>query len=89
MTTKKISADFFAELEGDAVPFAAAPRFVSGRCRDLSAGAGNLTIAISAVHDMVLEALRATGYEAALAERMAQMIADSVPTVQEKVQSAA
>jgi len=36
---------------------------------------------------MVLQALRATGYEEA--ERMAQEIAESVPTVQEKVRSAA
>ena len=60
--------------------------FFSAPARDLS-GIGSQTLAISFVREMVLQALRATGYEEA--ERMAQEIAESVPTVQEKVRSAA
>lgn len=62
--------------------------FFSAPARDLS-GIGSQTLAISFLREMVLQALRATGYEEVLAERMAQEIAESVPTVQEKVRSAA
>ena len=86
---KKMSAEFLAGLEGDAVPFAAAPRHVSGGSPKLDNRAGNQVLAISSVHEMVLQALLATGYETTLAESMAAVIAESVPTVQKKVQSAA
>lgn len=89
MTTKTPTAEFFADLEGDATPFAAAPRFVAGHSIAPGRGAGNQSLAITSVHATVLEALRATGYEEALAQRMAKEIADSVPRVQQKAQAAA
>jgi hypothetical protein len=84
MTIKGISAEFFADLEGESTPFAAAPRFV----RPLT-GVGDQQVAISSVRSTVFEALLASGYQVDLATRMADEIAASVPTIQEKVRTAA
>jgi hypothetical protein len=82
MTTSRKSAEFLADLEEDATPFAAAPRFVAG-ARE---GGGNQALAMSSIERAVLEVLLATGYEVSLAQRMAREIAASVPEVQEKAQ---
>ena len=85
MTTKRSSADFFSELEGDASPFAAAPRHMA-RPR---LGRGNQTVAISSVRQAVLDALLASGYERQLAEKIADETALQVPVIEQKMQSAA
>lgn len=85
MTTKKpFSAEFLDELEGDAVVFAAAPRLMRRR-----PVAGNQTVALATVRSAVLEALLATGYDTGLAEKMANEIADQVPVIELKLNSAA
>lgn len=86
MTTKNIfSAEFLDALEGDSTPFAAAPRLM-GRRR---ASTGDQSIAVPTVRQAVLDALLQTGYDADLAERMANEVADQVPVIEKKVQSAA
>lgn len=83
MKVSKVSAQTAAELEGDATPFAASPRVMARRV-----GGGNQAVAVTAVHQAVLEALLATGYERSLAEKMAKETAAQVPTIEQKVQAA-
>mgnify|MGYP001588503487 CR=1 FL=1 len=52
MTTKRHSPEFLAELEGDATPFAAAPRHLAGR----STAGGNQTLAISSIRETATKA---------------------------------
>lgn len=86
MTTRNpFSAEYLAELEGDATPFAAAPRLMRRRV----VHGGNQTIAVPTVRQAVYAALIETGYEPALAEKMAAEVADQVPAIERKVQAAA
>lgn len=85
MTTKRFSAEFLAELEGEAVPFAAAPHLMK-RAR---IGYGDQTVAVSTVREAVISALLTAGYELHLAEKIAEETANQVPVIEEKLQSAA
>lgn len=82
--TKRFSADDFAELEGEATPFAADPRLVRRR-----SAAGDQRVARSGVRQAVRDTLLAAGYEIELAEKMAEETANQLDAIQSKVQSAA
>ncbi|MFZ5439850.1 MAG: hypothetical protein ACOZQL_07560 [Myxococcota bacterium] len=86
MTNKfPFSASELAELEGDAIPFAAAPRFMLRK----KVAVGNRAVAMSTVERAVLQALLESGYERGLAEEMAAQVADQVPVIEQKLVSAA
>lgn len=75
-TTKGPTGNFYADLEGDASPMACAPRHVL-KAKHAST--------IASVRRVVLEALLSAGYEAQLAEKMADEVAKSLPDIQLKL----
>ncbi|MBL8955710.1 MAG: hypothetical protein JNK82_33355 [Myxococcaceae bacterium] len=70
---KKDPAEFFADLEGDANVLAVAPYLIAKERRQKK---------ISAVREAVLDALVALGYETDRANRVAEKLANQLPTVE-------
>lgn len=84
MPTKSLSAEFFAELEGEATPFAAAPRFM----RRAPPSAGEPVDVVSSIRRALLTALLSAGYEVSLAQRIAEETANRVPAIERELRAA-
>jgi hypothetical protein len=83
--TKKnrTGAEFFAELEEDFSPLAGAPRHFEKK----RSASGYQDLAVDSVRSAVLEALLATGYDRTLAEEMAEEVAKTLPSIQQKAEA--